>query len=212
MRKVCTIGREVLDACARVIAPGVTCTEIDRVCHETTIANNAYPSPLNYIGFPKSCCTSVNEVICHGIPDDRPLEEGDIVNVDISVYHNGYHSDLNETFLVGKVSKATYHLVKTTHECLFKAIEQCKPGTRYRDLGNVITKHAHSQGLSVVRTYCGHGVNNLFHTAPNVPHYERNKAPGVMKPGHVFTIEPMINAGRLPPFHIAICNMPPSPS
>jgi methionyl aminopeptidase len=197
MRTVCILGREVLDACARAVAPGVTCTEIDRVCHEASLARDCYPSPLNYVNFPKSCCTSVNEVICHGIPDDRPLLEGDIVNVDISVYHNGYHSDLNETFFVGKVDKVSYHLVKSTHECLFKAIAACKPGVRYRDMGNIISKHAHSQGLSVGKSYCGHGINTLFHTAPNVPHYEKNKAAGGMKPGHVFTIEPMINAGDL---------------
>jgi methionyl aminopeptidase len=113
------------------------------------------------------------------------------------VYHNGYHSDRNETFFVGKVDKVRYHLVKSTHECLFKAIAACKPGVRYRDMGNIISKHAHSQGLSVGKSYCGHGINTLFHTAPNVPHYEKNKAAGVMKPGHVFTIEPMINAGDL---------------
>jgi methionyl aminopeptidase len=195
MRHVCKLGREVLDACARVVKPGATTDEIDAACHAACLERNCYPSPLNYYQFPKSCCTSVNEVICHGIPDGYPLQEGDIVNVDVSVYHNGYHADLNETFLVGEVDKQTHHLVKTTHECLMKAIEKCKPGMRYRDIGDIITKHAESQGFSVVRTYCGHGINNLFHCAPNVPHYSKNKAIGVLKPGHTFTIEPMINVG-----------------
>eukprot|EP01147_Barroeca_monosierra_P010971 gene10971-3043_t len=202
MRYVCKLGREVLDACGAIICPGVTTDEIDRVCHEASIERDCYPSPLNYFKFPKSCCTSVNEVICHGIPDGYVLQDGDIVNVDISVYHKGYHADLNETFLVGKVDDASLQLVKTTYECLDLAIKACKPGLRYRDLGNIISKvqfpvvdYAHKNGLSVVRTYCGHGINDLFHCAPNVPHYSKNKAIGVMKPGHTFTIEPMINQG-----------------
>uniref|UniRef100_A0AAQ5ZLB9 Methionine aminopeptidase n=1 Tax=Amphiprion ocellaris TaxID=80972 RepID=A0AAQ5ZLB9_AMPOC len=158
-------------------------------------ARNCYPSPLNYYNFPKSCCTSVNEVICHGIPDRRPLQEGDILNVDITVYHNGFHGDLNETFFVGEVDEGAKKLVQTTYECLMQAIDSVKPGIRYRELGNIIQKHAQANGFSVVRSYCGHGIHRLFHTAPNVPHYAKNKAVGVMKPGHVFTIEPMICEG-----------------
>ncbi|XP_028347471.1 methionine aminopeptidase 1 isoform X2 [Physeter macrocephalus] len=151
MRLVCRLAREVLDIAADMIKPGVTTEEIDHAVHLACIARNCYPSPLNYYNFPKSCCTSVNEVICHGIPDRRPLQEGDIVNV--------------------------------------------KPGVRYRELGNIIQKHAQANGFSVVRSYCGHGIHKLFHTAPNVPHYAKNKAVGVMKAGHVFTIEPMICEG-----------------
>uniref|UniRef100_A0A3B5A0Q7 Methionine aminopeptidase n=1 Tax=Stegastes partitus TaxID=144197 RepID=A0A3B5A0Q7_9TELE len=158
-------------------------------------ARNCYPSPLNYYNFPKSCCTSVNEVICHGIPDRRPLQDGDILNVDITVYHNGFHGDLNETFYVGEVDEGAKKLVQTTYECLMQAIDSVKPGIRYRELGNIIQKHAQANGFSVVRSYCGHGIHRLFHTAPNVPHYAKNKAVGVMKPGHVFTIEPMICEG-----------------
>ncbi len=164
--------------------------------HEAIIARGAYPSPLNYHCFPKSICTSLNEVICHGIPDFRPLQDGDIVNLDVSVYYNGYHSDLNETFLVGPVDDDGRRLVETSFRCLAAAIEMVKPGTLYRDFGTAISKVAKAAGCSVVNTYCGHGIGTLFHTAPNVPHYAKNKAKGILQPGHIFTIEPMINLGN----------------
>ncbi|TRY60508.1 hypothetical protein DNTS_001479 [Danionella cerebrum] len=195
MRIVCKLAREVLDIAAAMVKPGVTTEEIDHAVHLACTARNCYPSPLNYYNFPKSCCTSVNEVICHGIPDHRHLQEGDILNIDITVYHNGYHGDLNETFFVGEVDEGSKRLVQTTYECLMQAIDSVKPGIRYRELGNIIQKHAQANGFSVVRSYCGHGIHKLFHTAPNVPHYAKNKAVGVMKPGHVFTIEPMICEG-----------------
>ncbi|PIA17404.1 methionine aminopeptidase 1 [Coemansia reversa NRRL 1564] len=196
MKRVCQLGREVLDAAARAIKVGVTTDEIDRVVHEAIIECKAYPSTMNYYSFPKSVCTSVNEVICHGIPDQRKLEDGDIINIDISLFKDGVHTDMNKTYLVGNVDKKYKKLVKTTRECLQKAIDMVKPGVRYRDLGAVIEKHAKANGFSVVRTYCGHGVGRMFHSAPNVPHYAMNKAIGIMKPGHVFTIEPMINQGN----------------
>ncbi|XP_047174455.1 methionine aminopeptidase 1A-like [Vigna umbellata] len=176
MRETCHIAREVLDEAARIIQPGVTTDEIDKVVHEATIAAGGYPSPLNYNFFPKSCCTSVNEVICHGIPDARKLEDGDIVNVDVSVYYKGVHADLNETYFVGNVDEESCQLVKCTYECLEKAI---------------------SIGIHPlpILSYCGHGIGELFHCAPYIPHYARNKAVGVMKAGQTFTIEPMINAG-----------------
>uniref|UniRef100_A0A672S8N8 Methionine aminopeptidase n=1 Tax=Sinocyclocheilus grahami TaxID=75366 RepID=A0A672S8N8_SINGR len=195
MRVVCKLAREVLDIAAMMVKPGVTTEEIDHAVHLACTARNCYPSPLNYYNFPKSCCTSVNEIICHGIPDRRPLQEEDILNIDITVYHNGYHGDLNETFFVGEVDEGAKRLVQTTYECLMQAIDSVKPGIRYRELGNIIQKHAQANGFSVVRSYCGHGIHKLFHTAPNVPHYAKNKAVGVMKPGHVFTIEPMICEG-----------------
>ena len=195
IRAACALGRRILDAVAAAIAPGVTTDELDRIAHEVTIAGGGYPSPLNYCSFPKSCCTSVNEVICHGIPDARPLEDGDIVNIDISVYLGGYHGDLNETLLVGSVDEAGKALVRGSWECLAAAIAMCKPGVRFRDIGDVITAKASRGNLSVVRTYCGHGIGELFHCAPNIPHYANNKAAGTMKPGMVFTIEPMINLG-----------------
>jgi methionyl aminopeptidase len=148
----------VLDACAAAVRPGVTTDELDRIAHEVTVAGGGYPSPLNYCSFPKSCCTSVNEVICHGIPDARPLEDGDIVNLDISVFLGGFHADLNETVLCGNVDAAGRALVKGAWDCLAAAIAIVKPGTRFRDPGDVISTKASQAGLSVVRTYCGHGI------------------------------------------------------
>ncbi|KAL8111428.1 hypothetical protein AgCh_019232 [Apium graveolens] len=196
LQRVVEIAREVLDAAARAIRPGVTTDEIDAVVHEATIAAGGYPSPLNYYFFPKSCCTSVNEVICHGIPDARKLEDGDIVNVDVTVYFKGVHGDLNETFFVGNVDEASRQLVQCTYECLEKAIASVKPGVRFREIGEIINRHALMSGFSVVKSYCGHGIGELFHCAPNIPHYARNKMVGIMKPGQTFTIEPMINAGN----------------
>jgi methionyl aminopeptidase len=195
IRKACKLGREVLDTAAKAVRVGVTTDEIDRVVHEACIERSCYPSPLNYFNFPKSVCTSINEVICHGIPDFRELQDGDICNIDVSTYIDGMHGDLNETYFVGNVDEDSKHLVRTSKECLDKAIELVKPGTLYREVGSVIEKHAKANNCSVVRTYCGHGIGKLFHAAPNVPHYAKNKAPGTMKVGHVFTIEPMINRG-----------------
>ncbi|KAK9143259.1 hypothetical protein Syun_012659 [Stephania yunnanensis] len=188
MRETCRIAREVLDAAACVIKPGVTTDEIDAVVHEATIAAGK----------------SVNEIICHGIPDARRLEDGDIVNVDVTVCYKGVHGDLNETYFVGNVDEASQQLVRCTYECLEKAISIVKPGVRFRDVGEVINRHASMSGFSVVKSYCGHGIGELFHCAPNIPHYGSilctltkagNKAVGVMKAGQTFTIEPMINAG-----------------
>ena len=158
----------------------------------------SYPSPLNYVHFPKSVCTSVNEIICHGIPDQRVLVDGDIINLDVSVYHGGFHGDLNETYYVGPKALAdpeSVRVVETARECLQNAIEIVKPGMAFRDPGGVIEKHAKSRDCSTIKTYCGHGVNMLFHCAPNVPHYAKNKAIGIAKPGMCFTIEPMVALG-----------------
>eukprot|EP00389_Voromonas_pontica_P004879 GDKH01007260.1.p1 GENE.GDKH01007260.1~~GDKH01007260.1.p1 ORF type:complete len:390 (-),score=100.93 GDKH01007260.1:164-1333(-) len=195
LRECCKIAREALDVAHRLVRPGITTDEIDEKVHEYIVSRDGYPSPLNYHNFPKSCCTSVNEVICHGIPDRRPLVEGDIVNVDVTVYYKGMHGDLNETYFVGEVKEDSKQLVKGAYHCLMAAIAMCKPGVMYRELGNTIEKLARGYKLSVTRSYCGHGVHELFHTAPNVPHYARNKAVGEMKAGHAFTIEPMINIG-----------------
>ncbi|KAF8582672.1 methionine aminopeptidase [Ramaria rubella] len=189
MRTACRIGREVLDIAAQHVKPGVTTDFIDSVVHEETIKRGAYPSPLNYRDFPKSVCTSVNEVICHGIPDQRKLLEGDIVNL-------GFHGDLNETYPVGKISDENAKLIRTCRQCLDEAIKLCKPGALFRDIGKAIEPIATANGCSVVRTYTGHGINQLFHTAPNIPHYAKNKAVGTMKAGMTFTIEPMINLGK----------------
>lgn len=195
IRKASRIARMALDLAHSMVKPGVTTDAIDVAVHDFIISMGGFPSTLNYCGFPKSCCTSINEVICHGIPDLRPLQDGDIVNVDITVYHEGMHGDLNETFLCGNVDQEGKDLVRGAYECMMHAIAACRPGFLYRDLGNIISDTAEKRGLSVVRSYCGHGIGTLFHTAPNVPHYRRNKAVGIMKVGHVFTVEPMINLG-----------------
>jgi methionyl aminopeptidase len=196
IRAACRLAREILDTAARAVRPGVTTDEIDRVVHEATVEAGAYPSPLNYFNFPKSVCTSVNEVVCHGIPDARELGDGDIVNIDVTAFYKGYHGDLNETFTVGpSVDAASKKLIRVTAEALDKAIAAVKPGMRFRDVGDIITAHVRANDLNVVRTYCGHGIGDLFHCAPNIPHYAGNKAVGSMKAGQVFTIEPMVNAG-----------------
>ncbi|KAJ7094259.1 peptidase M24, structural domain-containing protein [Mycena epipterygia] len=203
MRTVCRMSREILDLAAAAVRPGITTDEIDEIVHNATIERNAYPSPLNYRNFPKSLCTSINEVICHGIPDQRKLKEGDIINLDVSVYYQGYHADLNGTYPVGEIDDESAKLIRTTRECLDKAIEMCKPGALIRDVGKTMQVDysgfgepiARANGCSPVRNYIGHGINDLFHGPPDIPHYAKNKAVGMMKPGMVFTIEPMINLG-----------------
>jgi len=157
----------------------------------------SYPSPLNYCHFPKSVCTSVNEVICHGIPDQRPLQDGDILNIDVTLYHGGFHGDLNETYYIGKADQDpdSVRVVETARDCLAESIKLVKPGALFRDYGNTIEKLAKSNDCGVVKTYCGHGIDQRFHCAPNVPHYAKNKAVGEAKPGMCFTIEPMITLG-----------------
>ena len=194
-RAVNALGRLILDYAHSLVRPGVTTDSIDRAVHAKTLEHNAYPSTMNYNGFPKSLCTSVNECICHGIPDTRELQLGDIVNLDISVYLNGFHGDLNETVVVGETDAESRRLIKCSHDAMMAAIAQVKPGAYCRDFGDIISKHCQREGFSVVRTYCGHGVGRLFHGAPNIPHYARNKAVGQLKPGMIFTIEPMVNAG-----------------
>lgn len=198
MRRVGLLAREVLDIVASEAKPGVTTDYLDEVCHRECLKRDSYPSPLNYCKFPKSICTSPNEVICHGIPDQRPLVDGDILNLDVTLYHGGFHGDINETYYIGDKAKAdpdSVRVVECARECLDEAIKLVKPGFAFKDAGNLIEKHAKSRNCSVVKTYCGHGVNQLFHCAPNVPHYAKNKAVGVAKPGMTFTIEPMICLG-----------------
>ncbi|CAH2351417.1 methionine aminopeptidase 1 [[Candida] railenensis] len=198
IRKVGKMSREILDITASHIRPGITTDELDAILHKECVKRNAYPSPLNYYNFPKSFCTSLNEVICHGIPDKTVLKDGDIINLDVTIYYLGFHSDLNETYYVGdkaKCDKDTVNLVETTRESLQLAIDMVKPGLAFRELGNTIEEHATKNGCSVVRTFCGHGTNQLFHCQPNIPHYAKNKAVGIAKPGMVFTIEPMLCIG-----------------
>ncbi|CAN8066719.1 unnamed protein product [Agarophyton chilense] len=195
MRVSCRMAREILDIAGQMIEPGIVTDQIDAVVHEETVKRGAYPSPLNYNGFPKSCCTSINEVVCHGIPDTTALVNGDIINVDVTVYYDGYHGDCSETFLVGDVDERGKKLVRVTHECLEKAIEICKPGLPVKRIGGVIEEHAKRHGFTVVRNFCGHGVNSIFHTTPHVMHFKNNDPAGILQPGVTFTIEPMINEG-----------------
>jgi methionyl aminopeptidase len=195
MRAAGHAGREVLLELQDAVRVGMTTDELDRICHEACIARGGYPSPLHYKQFPKSLCTSVNEVICHGIPDDRELLDGDIVNCDVTIYLHGVHGDTSATFLVGDVDDVGRHLVQTTHEALWKSIDQVRPGARLNEIGRAIQTHAEGAGFSVVRAFVGHGVGEEFHTAPAVPHYYDPHADLVLAAGMTFTIEPMINEG-----------------
>jgi methionyl aminopeptidase len=196
IKRACALSREILDLGTAAAKPGVTTDEIDRVVHEATVERNMYPSPMNYYNFPKSVCTSVNEIICHGIPDARELQQGDIVNIDVSSFLAGFHGDLNETVFVGKPDADNIRLVHCAYDCLQAGIATVKSGNLYKHIGDAIEARAKIYDCSVVRTYSGHGIGRLFHTSPSVPHYANNKAQGVMAVGHVFTIEPMVNLGQ----------------
>ncbi|KAL3765519.1 hypothetical protein ACHAWO_011117 [Cyclotella atomus] len=203
MRAAGRCAREVLDLGGSMVTPGVTTDEIDAVVHAACLERGAYPSPLNYRNFPKSCCTSVNEVICHGIPDKRPLEKGDIVNLDITVYLDGYHGDCSEMFVVGgkeALDEKGQNLIQTTYDCWLSAMQCVKPGTDYNVIGKVIQDYVSPKGYSTVRSFCGHGIGNVFHMQPNIYHYTVNQSLGEMRVGHVFTIEPMICEGLSNPY------------
>mmetsp|Transcript_19230 Transcript_19230/g.46435 ORF Transcript_19230/g.46435 Transcript_19230/m.46435 type:complete len:441 (-) Transcript_19230:140-1462(-) len=195
MRAAGKLAREILDLAGRTAQVGVTTDEIDAVVHDAIVEAGAYPSPLNYHGFPKSCCTSVNEVICHGIPDDRKLEDGDIINLDITVYLDGYHGDCSEMFVVGEADPQAKVLLQTTYDCWIKACQFVQPGRDYKELGAIMEDHIVAEGLSTVRNFCGHGIGSVFHTTPNILHYRNNEPNGQMAAGHTFTIEPMICEG-----------------
>ena len=187
---------DTLKLCEASIKPGMTTDDINTLVHEYTINHGAVPAPLNYHGFPKSVCTSVNDVICHGIPSDRKLLEGDIVNVDVTSILHGYHADANMTFFVGECSEDAKKIVNVARESLKRALTVVKPGKRIGDIGYTIQEYAEGQGCSVVRDYIGHGIGRGFHEAPEVPHYGRKNTGIELVPGMVFTIEPMINLGE----------------
>lgn len=197
MRKSCELAANTLAYIEPFIKPGVSTEELNTLCHNYIIENGAYPSPLNYHGFPKSICTSRNEVICHGIPSSKDiLKDGDILNVDVTTYLNHFHGDTNKTFLVGNVSKELCNLVDITYECMMKGIEQVRPGAFLGDIGEVIETYAHEHGYSVVHEYCGHGIGREFHEEPQVLHYGRKGTGLKLKEGMTFTIEPMVNVGK----------------
>lgn len=195
MRVAGRVAAEVLEVAGAAVHPGVTTEELDIVAHRAYVDRGAYPSPLNYRGYPKSICTSVNEVVCHGIPDDRPLQDGDIVNIDVTAFVDGVHGDCNATFYVGDVDAESRALVETTRECRDLGIAAVRPGRPISDIGLAIQTHAEGRGYGVVRNFIGHGIGVTFHPAPNVPHYYTSEARTVMEPGMTFTIEPMITMG-----------------
>ncbi len=195
MRRAGELAAEVLIQAGESVEPGITTDAIDRIVHDATVAAGAYPSPLNYRGFPKSVCTSVNEVICHGIPDSRALLDGDIVNIDVTVYLDGVHGDTNATFPVGDPDPESRRLVAETLVCLERAIDAVRPGRPVSVIGRAIEDHADSQGLGVVREFIGHGIGEEFHTSLQVPHYYAPSARTPLEEGMTFTIEPMITLG-----------------
>ena len=195
MRRAGRAAAEVLAETAAAVAPGITTDELDAICHQACIDRGGYPSPLNYNGFPKSLCTSVNEVICHGIPDDRALLDGDIVNLDVTIYLDGVHGDTNATFFVGDVDEESRRLVEVTRESLDLAIAAVAPDRPFSDIGRAIQAHAEGAGFGVVRAFVGHGIGEQFHTDLHIPHYYEPRLTARMEEGMTFTIEPMITAG-----------------
>ena len=197
MRVAGRLAADVLDMIAEHVVAGVSTEELDRICHEYMVRlQKTIPAPLNYKGFPKSICTSVNHQVCHGIPGPKKLKDGDIVNIDITVIKDAYHGDTSKMFFVGGATIKAKRLVKITQECLYLGIQQVKPGARLGDIGHAIQKHAESSGFSVVQEFCGHGIGLDFHEDPQVLHYGKPGDGEEIKTGMVFTIEPMINQGK----------------
>jgi len=196
MRNAGSLAAKVLDNLSEIIRPGISTEDINSYCHKMIESNGAIPAPLNYRGYPKSVCTSVNHVVCHGIPNENKiLTEGDIINVDVTVILDGWFGDSSRMYAAGRINPKAYKLIKTTYECLMKSIEILKPGIHLGDIGYVIQKHAESLNFSIVKDFCGHGLGKVFHCQPSVLHFG-NKGEGiVLKKGMFFTIEPMINAG-----------------
>ena len=198
MRVAGKLAADALEMIKPYVQPGVTTGELDNICHQFIVEEQkAIPAPLNYHGFPRSICTSINDVVCHGIPSDtKKLKNGDIVNIDVTVIKDGYHGDTSIMVGVGDIAPHAERLIKVTQECLYKAIAIVKPGTTLGDIGAIIQEHAEKHYYSVVREYCGHGIGAVFHEDPQVLHYGRKGEGMVLKPGMTFTIEPMINAGK----------------
>ncbi len=196
MRKAGKLAAETLKFIEQHVQIGVTTNQLNDLCHNFIVNAGAIPAPLNYKGYPKSICTSKNHVVCHGIPNDKPLKNGDILNIDVTVILDGWHGDTSRMFFIGKPSIKADRLCKATYEALMAAIEQIRPGKMLNDIGKTIQKHIDQYGYSIVRDYCGHGIGKVFHTAPNVVHYSTDENDIVLEEGMFFTIEPMINAGR----------------
>lgn len=198
MRRAGRLAAEILDALAPMVQPGVTTGEIDDVVRQMTLDGGAVPATLGYRGYAHSCCVSINHVVCHGIPGEKALKDGDIVNIDVTPLLDGWHGDSSRMYLVGDVGLKARRLVDVTHECLMLGIEQARPGNRLGDIGAAIQRHAEGHRYGVVREFCGHGLGRLFHDAPEVIHAARAGTGPELRPGMFFTIEPMINLGKPP--------------
>lgn len=197
MRVAGRLAADVLQMIRPHVQPGVTTEELDGICHDYIVnEQQAIPAPLNYHGFPKSICTSVNHQVCHGIPGPRRLKEGDIINIDVTVIKDGFHGDTSKMFFVGEPSILARRVVRIAHECMCIGIEMVRPGARLGDIGHAIQTHAERHNCSVVREYCGHGIGRQFHEDPQVLHYGTPGTREVLEPGMTFTIEPMVNAGK----------------
>lgn len=196
MRASGALAARTLDFITEHVKPGVTTDHLNQLCHDFIVSHNAIPAPLNYKGFPKSICTSVNHVICHGIPSEKKLKNGDIINIDVTVIVDGWHGDTSRMYFVGDVAVKPKRLIQVTYDSMMMAIEMVKPGVRLGDIGNTIQKYVEKNGFSVVRDYTGHGIGRVFHDEPTVLHYGKAGTGVVLKEGMFFTIEPMVNAGR----------------
>lgn len=197
MRVAGKLAAEVLEMIAPHVQPGITTLELDKICHDYIVnEQDAIPAPLNYRGFPRSICTSVNQVVCHGIPSEKRLKKGDIVNIDITVIKDGFHGDTSKMFSVGQPSVLAKRLVEVTQQALWIGIKQVRPGCRLGDIGYAIQTHVESYNYSIVREYCGHGIGREFHEDPQVLHYGQAGTGAELRPGMCFTIEPMVNAGK----------------
>ncbi len=196
MRAAGRLAAETLDMIGPHVVPGVTTARLDALCHEFMLAHGAVPAPLNYRGFPKSICTSINHVVCHGIPGERRLVEGDVVNIDVTVVLNGWYGDSSRMYAAGQPSTRAARLLDVTHEALMRGVAAVRPGRTLGDIGHAIQTYVEGNRFSVVRDFCGHGIGRRFHEAPNVLHFGRAGEGPVLRPGMFFTIEPMVNAGR----------------
>lgn len=195
MRAAGHLAAHILDYVNQYVVEGITTNELNAICHDEIIRNGAIPAPLNYMGFPKSICTSINEVICHGIPCNRKLKNGDILNIDVTVILDGWYGDTSRMFTIGAVSKKAAELISVTYESMMAAIEILRPGIHLGDIGGVIKKIASKHGFSIVRDYCGHGIGRKFHEEPTVIHDAKPGTGPILRAGNIFTVEPMINIG-----------------
>jgi methionyl aminopeptidase len=196
MRKAGQLAAEALDLMVDLVEPGVTTARLDALAYEFAMDNKAYPAPLGYRGYPKSICTSINHVVCHGIPDDKPLRNGDIINIDVTLIVDGWHGDSSRMYVAGEAPRRAQRLIDVTYEAMWRGIDVVRPGATTGDIGAAIQEYAEAERCSVVRDFCGHGLGELFHDEPNILHYGRRGEGVSLKPGMFFTIEPMINLGR----------------